>query len=81
MVAGKTFPAFPAHAQPAILRIWQEAHWGNHHSQEKKVDWDTTRVIVDRPTLSDGRERSLIYCQGDSVETKISISKTVALLG
>ena len=21
-VAGKTFPAFPAHAQPAILRIW-----------------------------------------------------------
>ena len=25
-VAGKTFPAFPAHAQPAILHIWQEAH-------------------------------------------------------
>ena len=25
-VAGKTFPAFPVHAQPAILRIWQEAH-------------------------------------------------------
>ena len=24
--AGKMFPAFPAHAQPAILRIWQEAH-------------------------------------------------------
>ena len=23
---GKTFPTFPAHAQPAILRIWQEAH-------------------------------------------------------
>ena len=23
---GKTFPAFPAHAQPAILCIWQEAH-------------------------------------------------------
>ena len=23
---GKTFPACPAHAQPAILRIWQEAH-------------------------------------------------------
>ena len=23
---GKTLPAFPAHAQPAILRIWQEAH-------------------------------------------------------
>ena len=25
-VVGKTFPALPAHAQPAILRIWQEAH-------------------------------------------------------
>ena len=25
-VARKTFPAFPAHAQPTILRIWQEAH-------------------------------------------------------
>ena len=24
--AGKTFSAFPAHAQPTILRIWQEAH-------------------------------------------------------
>ena len=23
---GKTFPAFPAHVQPTILRIWQEAH-------------------------------------------------------
>ena len=23
---GKTFPAFPAHAQPTILRIWQEVH-------------------------------------------------------
>ena len=25
-MTGKTFPAFPAHAQTAILRIWQEAH-------------------------------------------------------
>ena len=25
-VAGKTFPALPAHAQSAILHIWQEAH-------------------------------------------------------
>ena len=23
---GKMFPAFPAHAQPTVLRIWQEAH-------------------------------------------------------
>ena len=27
---GKTFPAFPAHAQTAILRIWQEAHTEAH---------------------------------------------------
>ena len=29
-VMGKTFPAFPAHAHahPAILRNWQEAHCG-----------------------------------------------------
>ena len=26
MSGSLTFPAFPAHAQPAILRIWQEAH-------------------------------------------------------
>ena len=26
LLAGKTFLAFPAHAQPVILRIWQEAH-------------------------------------------------------
>ena len=25
-VADKTFPAFPAHAQPSILRIWREAY-------------------------------------------------------
>ena len=27
-MAGETFPAFPAHAQPAILRLWLEAHIG-----------------------------------------------------
>ena len=26
VVMGKTFPAFPAHVQAAIVRIWQEAH-------------------------------------------------------
>ena len=26
MVTGKRFPAFTVQAQPAILRIWQEAH-------------------------------------------------------
>ena len=28
-VAGKSFPAFPAHAQPTILRIWQEAYYAS----------------------------------------------------
>ena len=30
-LAGKTILAFPEHAQPEILRIWQEAHecWWN----------------------------------------------------
>ena len=27
-MAGKTFREFPAHAQPANIRIWQEAHAG-----------------------------------------------------
>ena len=26
LLAGKTFPTFPAHSQPASLHIWQEAH-------------------------------------------------------
>ena len=26
LVSGETFPVFPVHAQPTILRIWQEAH-------------------------------------------------------
>ena len=32
-VVGKTFPAFPAHAQPAILRIGQEAHGKIVHNE------------------------------------------------
>ena len=30
--AGKPFPAFSAHVQPAILRIWQEAHVAHVHT-------------------------------------------------
>ena len=32
---GKTFPTFPAHAQPAILRIWQEAHVHSNTPRDK----------------------------------------------
>ena len=37
-MAGKTFPVFPAHAQPAILRNWQEAHSTSSH-QNGGTDW------------------------------------------
>ena len=31
-VVGKTFPAYPVHAQPAILCIWQDAHSTTYES-------------------------------------------------
>ena len=34
-VVGKTFPAFPAHAQPAISRIWKETR-----------DWEMIEVQI-----------------------------------
>ena len=37
-VSGKKFPAFPAHAQPAISRIWQEAHC--HHWNREKITFN-----------------------------------------
>ena len=36
-VSGKIFPEFPAHVQPAILRIWQDAHAINKNSV--RCDW------------------------------------------
>ena len=32
---GKTFPAFPAHALPEILCMWQEPHWGESGSHRR----------------------------------------------
>ena len=43
---GKTFPAFPAHAQPVILRIWQEAHGWN--DKETPVDHGISMVISNK---------------------------------
>ena len=48
-VVGKTFPALPAHAQPATIRIWQETHFqekismsffdsGSHPTEEFQYD-------------------------------------------
>ena len=42
---GKTFPAFPAHAQPAILRIWQEAHaLTRNDSNTLSIDCENTMI-------------------------------------
>ena len=55
-MAGKTFPAFPAHAQPTILSIWQKApvfthssvlffwHWGNHPNDSKTTMKNTGKI-------------------------------------
>ena len=34
----------------------------------KKPEWDWTKVIVDHKTLSEGRERYFIYCQGTAIK-------------
>ena len=64
---GKTFRAFPAHAQPAILRIWQEAHGGYWQSlstcnsswivffkiwiHQKNCEWWKLLLITSTPDL------------------------------
>ena len=35
---GKTLPVFPAHAQPAMLRIWQDAH-GKPDNKSVNYQW------------------------------------------
>ena len=51
-MAGKTLPAFPGHAQPAILRIWQEAHgyvawsrWAVNEIQDRNNDVDDAAAV------------------------------------
>ena len=41
----KTFPAFPAHAQPEIIRIWQEAHSKTTNYCRSKAIGDATIFI------------------------------------
>ena len=43
---GKTFPAFPAHAQPTILRIWQEAHSFSFHVNWTSHSWESQCLIL-----------------------------------
>ena len=39
---GKTFPAFPVQAEPAILRIWQEAHEISFLNVDNKARWESS---------------------------------------
>ena len=41
-VVRKTFPAFPAHAQPAILRIWQK----EAHGRTQSRGWTHNRYMI-----------------------------------
>ena len=54
-VTEKTFPAFPAHAQLTILRIWQEAHsymWGRSSLYvESGRSWDFANADSTLSTL------------------------------
>ena len=60
----KTFPAFPAHAQPAILRIWQEAHGLHMASHERHASSESIflyfSVGCDSCISCDGRATGLI---------------------
>ena len=53
-VAGKAFPAFPAHEQPEILRIWWEAH-ENHWAAQVP---NTRRTYMQDFTRIDASEKS-----------------------
>ena len=49
--AGKTFPALPAHAQPALLRIWQEAH-DDDDDEDDISRFFNQRLSVTRPAVT-----------------------------
>ena len=50
---GKTFPAFPAHAPLAILRIWQEAHVLDHYALSLLAHF--LGLYVNEPVKTPGR--------------------------
>ena len=57
-VAGKTFPAFPAHAQPTILRIW----WETHNKQFSKPILHKLIGISMRQLTPASWESTMSYC-------------------
>ena len=66
-MAGKTFPAFPGHAQPAILRIWQEAH-------------GTTKLVIDRGRAVTHCVRTMKNCRSQNKLGTVTIKKYQATM-
>ena len=64
-MAGKTFPAFPVHEQPAIFRIWQEANAsdeGNYsHVDIQTWHWNTSLVYAQRHNTCDTHTHTYAY--------------------
>ena len=59
---GETFPAFPAHAQPVILRIWQEAHSTYNGSYRTvSIHWADGRLTARSRKISKPRDSSLDF--------------------
>ena len=56
-VLGKTFPVFPAHAQPTLLRIWQEAHGSKatNHKRSHTYMWVTRTLTFEFGIVSKDR--------------------------
>ena len=53
------FPAFPGHPQPAMLRIWQEAHFGCQAGTEScDAASDHSYVMTNNQVTSDNRHEN-----------------------
>ena len=82
-MAEKTFPAFLAHVQPAILRIWQEAHdhiisiRSVHRIPSTKRDlsgcWKAGIIFIRRNQL---RRSKVSQCTGFYIKYLFNISTT-----
>ena len=73
LVVGKTFPAFLAHAQPAILRIWEEAHERSFNAitmMEDTVWYEQSRNAIKISTclFSSNRKRNHETIRGGFVQ-------------
>ena len=78
---GETFPAFLVHAQPTILRIWQEAR-GVHVSLPWSPTWQgRVRVPVDMVELSRRYMYALCYrCTSFTVPPALPIASNMYVI-